>query len=152
VRAFVAEGATVVTTPGNEAVVRDLAARPFTLEPDRLARSPRPVAIKTFSERLELADAANRLVPLDFGARSEHTDEMVVFWLPRARILFESSLGRVRRPDGSLRAGRTAATLPDWIEQEQLDVDRIVQGWPMRDNDREVSRARLAELGAAAKG
>jgi glyoxylase-like metal-dependent hydrolase (beta-lactamase superfamily II) len=151
VRAFIAEGAMVVTTPGNEAVVRALATRPFTMEPDRLAQSPKPVSVKTFSERIEFADASNQLIAFDYGARSSHTDEMVVFYLPRARLLFESGLGWVRQQDGSLRAGRSAATLIDWFAEQHLDVDRIVQGWPMRDNDREVSRVRLAELVASVK-
>jgi hypothetical protein len=121
------------------------------MEPDRLAQSPKPVSVKTFSERIEFADASNQLIAFDYGARSSHTDEMVVFYLPRARLLFESGLGWVRQQDGSLRAGRSAATLIDWFAEQHLDVDRIVQGWPMRDNDREVSRVRLAELVASVK-
>jgi hypothetical protein len=144
-RALIAAGATIVTTPGNEAFVREIAARSFRLDPDRLAREPRPPSIRTFSDRIELADSSNRLVAIDYGERSEHTDEMVVFWVPRAKLLFETELGWFWR-DGVLRASSRAGPLLDWIAEQGLDVDRLVQGWPMRGNEWEVARERLARL------
>ena len=150
-RALIAEGAVVATTPGNEAFVRGVVEYPFTLEPDRLARSGRVLAVRPFTDRVELHDDSTSLVAIDYGARSEHTDEFVVFYLPRQKILFQSELGWVRRPDGTLRAIRRAAALLEWIAAEGLDVERIVQGWPMRGNERELTRERLAELVAEGK-
>lgn len=149
-RAMIAEGATVVTTPGNKALVQDIATLPFLTEPDSLARSYRPVKVQTFQDRYELADSTNQLIALNYGDRSQHTDEFVVFYFPRAKLLFESELGWVR-VDGKLRAARRAATLLPWIAEQKLDVERIVQSWPMLDNDAEVSRAKLEELVAAKK-
>lgn len=151
IRALIAEGATFVTTPGNEAMIRERATLPFTIRPDRLARSPKPVSIRTFADRTELADAANQLIAINYGKRSEHTDEFVVFYLPRAKLLFESELGWFRMDDGTLRGSRRAKTLLEWLASEKLDVERLAQGWPMRGNERELSRARLAELVAPAK-
>ncbi|HET7904253.1 MAG TPA: hypothetical protein VFM17_06820 [Candidatus Eisenbacteria bacterium] len=150
-RAMIAEGATIVATAGNEQFIRDFAARPFTIEPDRLARSPRAVSVRAFTGRTELADSTNRLVAIDFGPRSEHTDEFVVFWLPRQKLLFQSELGWVTRAGGALRPIRRAAAFLEWIAAEGLDVERIVQGWPMQGNERELTRARLAELVAEQK-
>ena len=149
-RAMIAEDAIVVTTPGNEAFVRGIAALPFTIEPDRLARAPRPLRIRTFSDRFELADSTNQLVALAYD-RSQHTDEFVVFWFPRAKLLFESSLGWVRAADGKLRASGRTAPLLAWIDEQKLDVDRIVQSWPMRGNAPVLSRAELDSLVLAAK-
>lgn len=144
-RALIAEGATVVTTPGNEALVRQIAAYPFRIRPDRLARSPRPLSVRTFDTRFELADATNRLVAVNIGERSQHTAEFAVFWLPQARLLFETELGWVT-VNGALRATRRAAKLLATLDEEHLDVDRLVQSWPMRGNRPEVSRAELAAL------
>ncbi len=149
-RAMIAEGATVVTTPGNQAYVNEIAAYPFTLEPDRLARAPKRVKVRTFRQRFELADSTNELVALNYGDRSQHTEEFVVFWFPRAKLLFEAELGWVR-VDGKLRASRRAVPLLAWIAEQKLDVERLVQSWPMRDDDAEVSRAKLEELARAAK-
>lgn len=144
-RAMIAEGATVVTTPGNEAYVREIAAYPFTLQPDRLARAPKPVKIRTFTDRLELKDATNQLVAINYGARSNHTDEFVVFWFPRAKLLFETELGWVT-VDGTLRASRRVAPLLAWLAEQRLDVEQLVQSWPMKGEPAEVSRAKLEEL------
>jgi hypothetical protein len=144
-RALIAEGATVVTTPGNEALVRQIAAYPFKLRPDRLARSPRPLSLQTFDKRYELSDPTNRVVAVNIGDRSQHTAEFVVFWLPQARLLFETEQGWVT-VDGTLRASRRAAKLLETLDEEHLDVDRLVQSWPMRGNRAEMSRAELTAM------
>lgn len=144
-RAMIAEGATVVTTPGNEAYVREIATYPFTMAPDRLARAPKPVKIKTFKDRFELADSTNQLVAINYGERSSHTDEFVVFWFPRAKLLFEAEQGWLTI-DGVLRGTRRAAPLLAWLTDQKLDVEQFVQSWPMRDTERQVSRAKLEEL------
>ena len=150
-RALIAEGATVVTTPGNEALLHQIAAYSFRLRPDRLARSPRPLSLRTFDARFELADATNRLVAVNIGERSQHTAEFAVFWLPQARLLFETELGWVT-VNGTLRASRRAAKLLATVDEEHLDVDRFVQSWPMRGNRAELSRAELtAMVGAQAR-
>ena len=150
VRALIAEGATVVTTPGNEAYVREISTYLFDSEPDRLARNPRPARIRTFADRLELADSTNQLVAINYGELSQHTDEFVVFWFPRAKLLFESELGWVR-VDGKLRASRRAAPLLAWLTEQKLDVARIVQSWPMRGNEASQTRSELEALVNAAK-
>ena len=147
-RALMAEGATVVTTPGNAALVRQIAAYSFRLRPDRLARSPRALSVRTFDQRFELSDATNRLVAVNIGERSQHTAEFAVFWLPQARLLFETELGWVT-VNGTLRATRRAAKLLATLDEEHLDVDRLVQSWPMRGNRAEMSRAELTAMVAA---
>ncbi len=150
VRAFVAEGAMIVTTPGNEAFVRQSAAWPFRLKPDRLARSPRPLSLRTFQRRFELADSTNRLVAVDIGARSDHTDEFVVFWFPKQRLVFETEQGWVT-VDGKLRATRRAENFMKALAEEGIEPDRLIQSWPMRGNRAELSRAELDSLILARK-
>jgi hypothetical protein len=144
-RAMIAEGATIVAPAGNEAFVRGVAALPFTKEPDRLAKNPRPLSLQTFSDRYELSDASNEIVAINYGSRSNHTDDFVVFWLPRSRVLFETELGWVMAGD-KVRASRRAAPLLQWIDEQHLDVQRLVQSWPMRGNVPTMSRAELAAL------
>lgn len=149
-RTMIAEGATVVTTPGNEAYVKEIGAYPFTLQPDRLARSPKPVKVRTFKDRFELADSTNQLIAINYGERSQHTDEFVIFWFPRAKLLFEAEQGWVT-VNGTLRASRRAVPLLAWIAEQKLDVERIIQSWPMRGDAAEVSRAKLEELAKPTK-
>ena len=145
VRAMIAEGATVVTTPGNEAYIREISTLIFETKPDRLALKPQRGQVRTFADRYELADSTNQLVAINYGERSQHTDEFVLFWFPRAKVLFESEQGWVR-VNGKTRASSRAAKLLEWLREEKLDVDRIVQSWPMKDNDMSVTRADLEAM------
>ena len=144
-RALIAEGATVITTPGNEAFVHRIAAYPFRMRPDRLARHPRAVRTVVFANRYEIADSTNRLVAINYGVRSQHTDEFVLFWFPRQKLLFESEQGW-SRVNGAPRTGRRAKALMSWVAEQGLDVERVVQGWPMRDTDAMLTRATLDSL------
>lgn len=144
-RAFVAEGATIVTTPGNEHFVRQIAALDFTLRPDRLARAKKPLSLQTYAKRFEIADSTNRLVAVNIGPRSDHTNEFAVFWLPRQRMLFETEQGWVT-VDGKTRASRRAEKFLKTLDDEGLAADRIVQSWPMRNNPASLSRAELDSL------
>jgi glyoxylase-like metal-dependent hydrolase (beta-lactamase superfamily II) len=130
-RAFVAAGATVVTTPGNARLVEEIAGRRFTLSPDRLQREPAAARVEPFAGTRVVEDGTNRLEAIDLGAASNHTDEYVVFYLPRQRLLFHGDLGWYSGPDGALRAGRRAAGLVEEIERRKLDVETVVQGWPV---------------------
>lgn len=145
VRAFVAEGATIVTTPGCEHFVKQAAERAFTLRPDRLERAKRRLSLQTFAKRFELADSTNRLVAVNIGPRSDHTDEFVVFWFPRQRVLFETEQGWVV-VDGKTRASRRAERFLKTLDEEGLAADRIVQSWPMRGNPATLTRAELDSL------
>ena len=144
-RALLAEGATVVTTPGNEAYVRRIAEYPFTLRPDRFARAPRPVRVLPFPARIELSDSTNRLVAFNIGTRSNHTDEFVLFWLPRQRALFEAEQGWVTVND-TLRATRRAPAFLEILNEEKMDADILVQSWPMKGEPAVVSRKDLEAL------
>jgi glyoxylase-like metal-dependent hydrolase (beta-lactamase superfamily II) len=149
-RAFIDAGATVVTTPGNDSLVHAIAARRFSLAPDRLARHLRPVRVVTYADSLTLGDATNRVVLYDYGARSQHADEFTVFWFPRQRLLFESELGW-GTAGGAPRASRRAKALLAWAAARHLDVETVLQGWPERDTEAAMSRATLDSLVAARK-
>jgi glyoxylase-like metal-dependent hydrolase (beta-lactamase superfamily II) len=91
-RAYMAEGATVVTTPGNRAFVERLASVSYAHSPDSLARAPRPPAIQMIENReLVFSDRDHRVELYDIGPL-DHAREMVVVYLPREQILYQSDL------------------------------------------------------------
>jgi glyoxylase-like metal-dependent hydrolase (beta-lactamase superfamily II) len=90
-RAAVAAGLTVITQQGNEAFLRDVARRPFTIRPDVLARNPRPLKIRSFDDSLTLRDAA-REVQLLHVRNSSHGDTLLMAYLPKDRILINADL------------------------------------------------------------
>lgn len=148
-RPFIADGARIVATPGNAAYVREIAAQRFTLAPDRLALSPHPLDLEVVKNGRWLdADDTQSLMAVDIGALSHHTDEYLVFYLPRSKFLFQGDLGWYRAADGATRAGRRAAGLMDAVRERGLDVDRIGQSWPASAAPT-VGRAELDSLIAA---
>jgi len=139
IRPFIAEGATIVTTPGNEAFVKEMAERPFKIAPDRLAQSGALLKLQTIQDkRLTLSDAENEVVAIDIGKLSQHTDEFTIFYFPRQKLLFEAELGWFTQ-NGQVRPSKRAAGLVKAIDENKLDVERIVQSWPVAGNEREMS-------------
>ena len=145
IRAAIADSAVVVTTPGNVGVVRQAAHAAFGLEPDRLSRKPVEPQIRTFTDRFEIGDSTNRLVAINYGLRSLHTDEFVIFWLPRQKVLFEAELGWFGTGT-TLRASRRASELLAYLTNNKLDVETVIQSWPMRGTEAALTRSQFEEL------
>jgi glyoxylase-like metal-dependent hydrolase (beta-lactamase superfamily II) len=89
IRSFIAEGATVVTTPGNRGVIERIAA---AQQNDRLSRSPRqPEFLFIEGGRRVLKDGTRTLELIDIGP-NPHAREMVIAWLPKEKIVFQGDL------------------------------------------------------------
>jgi len=125
-RAYIAEGAILVTTPGNKAFFEKMAKARFTIEPDQLMRRPRPAVIETVTGGKRVFTGGGHSVELYDIGTNPHTDEMLVAWLPKEGILFEGDL--LNRPaDGHARAGNeTTVAFLKWLEKSGLPVKTIV--------------------------
>jgi len=90
-RVAVAEGLTIITHKDNEAFFKDLVARPWTLQPDQLATSPKPLMLQLVDDTLTLKDAAMevQLYHLIDNAR-EGTN--LFAYVPRGRLLVQADL------------------------------------------------------------
>ena len=136
-RAAIAGGLTVVTHTGNEAFVKEMAARPFTRMPDALATAPKPVIVEAVGDTKTITDGTRSLV-LYHVAGSPHSDTMLMAYLPTERLLVEVD---VFSPGGTYHP--YAANLLGHVERLKLNVDRIV---PLHG-----TVVRLADLVAAAR-
>lgn len=131
-RSLLATGATVHAPAGNAEHARRVAARRFSIKPDRLATTPRPGTIAPFSGHLVLEDTAgHRVEAFDIGAASNHTEEYVVVYLPAAGLLFQGDLGWFVTDDGQVRAGRRAEGLLTALRERRLPLKQVAQGWPL---------------------
>ena len=124
-RAAIAAGATVVTTPGNQAFIERLARTPHTIRPDALSREARAPMIETFTKRRVFTDGHHTVELHDIGP-NPHVREMVVAYLPQEKILFQADL--VGLPaDGPLPPASPATVdLVQKIRALGLDVDQVV--------------------------
>ncbi len=90
VRAFIAEGATVVTTAPGRAVVERAIRNPHTIHPDRLSREPRTAKLEVVSGKHVITDGSRRVELIE--VENEHAAGMLVAWVPAEKLLFVSDL------------------------------------------------------------
>jgi len=126
VRSWIHEGATILVPPTTVPLIEGMASSPFQLEPDALAAEPRAPEIRVVDGDLHLEDAANLLVV--YSIASEHTDEYLIFYFPRQRVLLGGDLLFYRPGEAltgrSLRFARTVTELG-------LEFDSVRCTWPL---------------------
>jgi len=127
VRAYMAEGATVVTTPGNKALLERIAAAPHTLNPDALSRGERKPLIETFTSKRIITDG-DRTVELYNVGPNHHVDEIVIVYLPREKILFVTDLFMTRITGPIPAIGPTNVDFAQKIQKLGLQVETIANG------------------------
>jgi glyoxylase-like metal-dependent hydrolase (beta-lactamase superfamily II) len=126
VRGFIAEGASIVTTPGNREYFERMARATYTIEPDRLSRHPQPLSLVLVeNKRRTFADSTHQVDVIDIGP-SPHANEMLVAYLPNEKILVQGDLLNLPA-DGRMKAGNaTTLHFARWLDQSGLVVERIV--------------------------
>jgi glyoxylase-like metal-dependent hydrolase (beta-lactamase superfamily II) len=144
-RAFVAEGATIITYQANKPYYEKVFKYPHTLVPDTLSqKSPQPkLKIETMTEKKVVTDG-DHVIELYHVDGSTHDLGMIMVYLPRQKILLEAdefNVGQANAP--------TPATVNPYhtnmlanIERLKLDVDRIIPVHLPGDN-RKVTMAEL---------
>jgi glyoxylase-like metal-dependent hydrolase (beta-lactamase superfamily II) len=122
-RSFIAEGATVITTPGNRDVVAAMAAAP---QLDRLAKNPRKPEIMPIQRgKRVLTDGSRTLELIDIGP-NPHAREMVIAYLPKERVVFQGDLFTVPNNEGPFGPPQaTAASFAKQLQALRLGFDRI---------------------------
>jgi glyoxylase-like metal-dependent hydrolase (beta-lactamase superfamily II) len=89
-RAFVANGAAVVTTPGNAGYVKSMVASKQLH--DGLAGSPKPLKLETIENKKRVFTDGTQTLELHDIGPNPHAREMLVAYLPKQRILFQGDL------------------------------------------------------------
>jgi glyoxylase-like metal-dependent hydrolase (beta-lactamase superfamily II) len=138
-RSFIAEGATVITTQGNRAVVEQMAAAP---QLDRLAKNPRkPEFLFVQRGKRVLTDGTRTLELIDIGP-NPHAREMVVAYLPKERVVFQGDLFFL--PANDAPAGppqASTASFAQKLKDLKLGVDRIASVHGRTTTIEELNRA-----------
>jgi glyoxylase-like metal-dependent hydrolase (beta-lactamase superfamily II) len=124
-RAYVAEGATIVTHQVNAPFYQNTLSARRTINPDRLTRERRKPKIAGFTTKHTLADA-RRTLELHHIEGNPHHDGILLAWLPAERILSEVDVYSPAPPDTKPPPPSPAAlNLFENIQRLGLDVDRI---------------------------
>jgi hypothetical protein len=119
-RVAVAEGLTVITHRANEAFFKDLVARPWTIQPDALARSPKPLTLQLVDDSLTLKDMSME-VQLYHLIDNPREGTNLFAYVPRDRLLVQADLY-----DNTWEQHLWGQNVLDNIARRNLRVDRDV--------------------------
>ena len=126
VRTYIAEGATLIGLPGEKAFFEKVATAKFTIDPDALTLNPKPLIFEPISDRKRvLTDGTTTVELIDIGPGG-HTDEMLVAYLPKEKLVFQGDL--VNRPANNDPATINATTVhfANWLSRSKLNVERVI--------------------------
>jgi hypothetical protein len=119
-RVAVAEGLTVITHRLNEPFFKMLVARPFTIEPDALARAPRPLTLQLVDDTLTLEDSSME-VQLYHLRDNPREGTNLYAYVPRDRMLVQADLY-----DNTWLRHLWGENVLTNLEQRKLVIDRHV--------------------------
>lgn len=139
---FVAEGVTILENDNSRYFMEASLSEPRTLVGDVMAKSRKKPKVEGVIDKLVLQDPT-RTLELHAVKNLDHSDAMLIAYLPREKILFSADFD-VAASGQPLTS--SLQTLAAHIERLQLDFDRHVTVHP-GDPDRPLSQAYLLELG-----
>ena len=119
-RVAVAEGLTIITQRANEGFFKELVARPWTVQPDALARSPKPLTLRLVDDTLTLKDAAME-VQLYHLLDNEREGTNLFAYVPKERLLVQADLY-----DNTWDRHLWGQNVLDNIQRRKLKVDRDI--------------------------
>ena len=126
-RAFAAEGITVITHETTRAFFEGALAAPATMTPDRQQAARRKVAVEGVRDKRVLTDGA-RSVEIHHMAGSTHADGMLMIYLPKERLLIQADAFTPGPPNAPVPAviNPLSVNLADNITRLNLGVDRLL--------------------------
>jgi glyoxylase-like metal-dependent hydrolase (beta-lactamase superfamily II) len=125
-RGYMAEGATLVTTPGNKGYFEKMAQARRTIDPDALSKNPRPPVIETIQDKKRVFSDDQHTVELYDIGPGPHTKEMLIVYLPKEKILFQGDLLILPSDSKVITPGNeTTAHFAEKLKELGLSVEKI---------------------------
>jgi glyoxylase-like metal-dependent hydrolase (beta-lactamase superfamily II) len=143
-RAYVAEGAIVVTHQINKPYYEKIWANPHTIAPDKLSQNPKKPKFETVAEKKIMTDG-NQVIELYHQQGLGHNDGMLLVYLPKQKVLLEADgfnppAQPLTKTPASINPN--SENLEANITRLKLDVERIIPVHYPADN-RKVTYAEL---------
>jgi len=126
VRPYIALGTIILTTADAKPLIEAAARATHSMRPDRLSANPVAPRIETVDSQWTIDDGSETMVLRQIGP-NPHVDQMLVAYLPRRQIIFESDLLSTiwGQP---VPGGEAASDLEQKLAQRQWPVKWIVAG------------------------
>lgn len=131
-RPFVDRGATVITAEMNKPYYEKIFKLPHTLDPDELARNPKPATFIKVKSKYVLSDGSRSIEFYAIPGNS-HSPDMLIAYMPDGKIVFEGDMYNPGlappRPDAPPPAAvqliGDKEFLRDALKQRNLDVEEF---------------------------
>ena len=121
IRAAVSEGLTVIAHESNADFYQDLVQRPHTGMPDALVNNPQELTLELVGNDIYELGEGRRTLQIARVRPDQHTDAMLVGYLPRERILIEADLYTANSAEAPF-----AANLLRTIDDREWPVDQVL--------------------------
>ena len=126
IRTYMAEGATLIVAPGEQAFFKKVSGARFNASPDALNRNPREPKFEVLQNgKRVLTDGTTTVEIYDIG-KGPHAEEMLVAYFPDHKMIYQGDL--LNRPftgDPPI-ANDTSAHFLDWIDSKKLAVETTI--------------------------
>lgn len=132
-RPFVHRGATVLATESSSNYVRFLATAPHTIAPDSLELDRQPLRMEMIEKSRTITDGEYFVEIIHIGEESAHTEDYLLFYFPEEKIVMQGDLAWIPESGPLGRPGVREKGLVTAIRDRDLDVETIVQTWPVSD-------------------
>jgi glyoxylase-like metal-dependent hydrolase (beta-lactamase superfamily II) len=127
VRAFIPEGATIITNAMNKPYYEKVFNAPHTLAPDRFSQNPKKATYLTVKDKYVLADGG-REIDIYHIENDNHNEGMLMVYVPKEKVPLEADDFTPPAPNGpppAPRAVNFTKNLNANIERLKLDVVTI---------------------------
>ncbi|HLM59423.1 MAG TPA: hypothetical protein VK308_01345, partial [Pyrinomonadaceae bacterium] len=111
--------------PGNKTFVEQISKSKFTLKPDSLALNPRPPVIETVDKKRTFTDG-KRTVELYSIGPTPHAADMMMFYFPKEKILFQGDMFSQLDQGGIPPIIEVHHELVKKVNELKLDVETLV--------------------------
>ncbi|HEX7333199.1 MAG TPA: MBL fold metallo-hydrolase [Pyrinomonadaceae bacterium] len=126
IRTYMAEGATLIIAPGEEAFFKKVSAVRFSADPDTLTRKPGAPKFEPLQNgKRVLTDGTTTVEIYDIG-KGPHAEEMLVAYFPDHKLIYQGDL--LNRPSNGDYpiANDTSVHFLNWIDSKKLAVEATI--------------------------
>lgn len=126
IRTYIAEGATLIITPGEEEFFKKVSKVRLTADPDTLTRTPRDPKFEPVQNgKRVLTDGTTTVELYDLGS-GPHAEGMLVAYFPDHKLIYQGDLLN-RPPNGDYPiANDTSVHFLNWIDSKKLAVETTI--------------------------
>lgn len=130
-RAFVHKEATILCTTMSKEYVEFIANASHSKNPDSLQLEPKKLKTQVITDSLALGD---KMKIYFIGEKSAHTIDYLIYYFPENKLLFQDDLCWIANEGPITKAGSRQLGLYNSIIELGLEVDTIIQSWPVNNN------------------